>query len=355
MPLQNTYRKHMSRKLQNRPLKGQSLKELRGFFESIGQPSYRGEQLFRWLYQKNATSFDDITTFSKDLREKLSADESLERGWVIKKSKQSDEGTVKYLIQLEDGKKVESVYIPQEDRVTVCLSSQIGCALDCDFCATGKMGFHRHLDAGEIFEQFRLVQQLSDRPVTNIVFMGMGEPFNNYDEVLRAADIFNNSMGPNIGRNRITISTAGVVPQIKQYADERRPYTLAISLNATRDDFRDILMPLNQRWPIQALMDAARYYTTRLSRRITFEYVLIAGYSDSPDDAARLKRMLRNIECKLNVIPLNATDSVYRRPDPEDIDRFLQALYPAPFPITVRWSKGHDISAACGQLYTENA
>lgn len=337
-----------------RPIKGHTLEELCSFFEEMGQPAYRGEQLFRWIYQKYARSFDEITTLSKDLRKQLGSQQNLERGWVLKKTEQHGENTTKYLIQLEDGKKVESVYIPEGDRVTICLSSQVGCALDCDFCATGKMGFHRHLDAGEIFEQFRLVQQLSERDITNIVFMGMGEPLNNYDEVLRTADIFNHPMGPYISRKRITISTAGVLPKITRYTRERRPYKLAISLNATRDDIRDRLMPLNQRWPLKSLLEAADMYATETGNRVTFEYVLIKGYSDSPEDAERLKRLLKHIRCKLNVIPFNEIGNTYRRPSDQKIEVFLQALHPAPFPVTVRWSKGQDINAACGQLRTEN-
>jgi len=337
-----------------RPINGRSLEELCDFCEEMGQPAYRGEQLFRWIYQKYARSFDEITTLSKDLRKQLASQHDLERGWVLKKTEQSGEHTTKYLIQLADGKKVESVYIPEQDRVTICLSSQVGCALDCDFCATGKMGFHRHLDAGEIFEQFRLVQGLSERDITNIVFMGMGEPFNNYEEVLRAADIFNHPMGPHISRKRITISTAGVIPKIARYIRERRPYKLAISLNAIRDDIRDKLMPLNRRWPLKSLLEAANQYATETGNRVTFEYVLIEGYSDSPEDAERLKRLLKPIRCKLNVIPFNEIGNIYRRPADQKIEAFLKALHPAPFPVTVRWSRGQDINAACGQLRTEN-
>ncbi len=344
---------HNMRNTKKRPIKGQNLEELCSFFEKMGQPAYRGEQLFRWIYQKYARSFDEITTLSKDLRNRLGSQQRLERGWVLKKTEQPGENTTKYLIQLEDGKKVESVYIPEHDRVTICLSSQVGCALDCDFCATGKMGFHRHLDAGEIFEQFRLVQQLSKRDITNIVFMGMGEPFHNYDEVLRTADIFNHPMGPHISRKRITISTAGVLPKISQYTRERRPYKLAISLNATRDDIRDKLMPLNQRWPLTSLLEAAKQYATETGNRVTFEYVLIEGCSDSQEDAERLKHMLKHIRCKLNVIPFNEIGSIYRCPSDQQIEAFLQALHPAPFPVTVRWSRGQEINAACGQLRTE--
>ncbi len=335
-------------------LKGMTLQELRQFFVDIGEPAYRGEQLFRWMYEKRAESIQDVTTFSKGLREKLNKFPPIARGKLIEETGDSSEDTVKLLVELADGMQVEAVHIPEKDRVTVCLSSQVGCAIDCDFCATGKMGFHRHLDAGEIFEQFRLLQDYSSRPITNIVFMGMGEPFHNYDQVLKAADIFNHDMGPNIGRNRITISTSGIVPRILQYTNEDRPYKLAISLNATTDEVRTQLMPLNQRWPIRDLLKAARRYTTQTNNRITFEYVLIKGYTDTVGDAKRLKSLLKDINCKLNVIPFNQVGDIYKRPSDRQIEAFLSALHPAPFPLTVRWSRGHDINAACGQLSTKH-
>jgi len=336
------------------PLKGRILAELRQYFEEIGQPSFRGEQLFRWMYQSYATSFDEVTTFPKDLRTRLSKDHSLERAKLVLQTGHRQDATVKFLIELEDGMQVESVYIPEDDRVTVCLSSQVGCAINCDFCATGKMGFQRHLDAGEIFDQFRILQQYSDRPITNIVFMGMGEPFHNYENVLKAADLFNHDLGPNIGRRRITISTSGIAPRILQYTNENRPYNLAISLNATTDAVRSKLMPLNKRWPLRDLLSAAKRYTETSGNRITFEYVLIEDYSDTIGDARRLKSMLKDINCQLNVIPFNQVGETYKRPPDGQIKEFLNALYPTPFALTVRWSRGHDINAACGQLSTES-
>lgn len=337
----------------NRPIKGRNLEELRELMQDYGEPAFRGEQLFRWLYEKRATAFDEITTLSKGLREKMSKKHSLERGKVITQTGDKQDDTVKFLIELKDGKRIESVLIPTKDRVTICVSSQVGCAVDCDFCATGKMGFHRHLDAGEIFEQYRILQDYSDRTITNIVFMGMGEPFNNYDEVIRAAALFNDDMGPNIGRQRITISTSGILPRIQQYTNEKQPYQLAISLNATRDKIRSELIPINERWPIGDLLKAAKRYTKLTKDRITFEYVLIEGYSDSTEDARRLKNMFKDINCKLNVIPFNEIEGPYQRPPDWKVEAFLSELHPASFPVTVRWSEGHDINAACGQLNTE--
>ena len=337
----------------NRPIKGRNLEELRELMEEYGEPTFRGEQLFRWIYQKRATSFDQITTLSKDLRNQLGKDHNLQLGTVVNQTGEGQQDTVKFLIELEDGSQIESVYIPSRDRVTICVSSQVGCAVDCDFCATGKMGFYRHLTAGEIFEQYRILQDFSDRDITNIVYMGMGEPFNNYDEVIRAAELFNHDMGPNIGRQRITISTSGILPRILQYTSENQPFKLAISLNATNDKTRTQLMPLNQRWPIGDLLNAAKRYTHNSGKRITFEYVLIDGFSDAPNDARRLRSMLRDINCKLNVIPFNEIQSSYQRPSDWQIEAFLNELHPAPFPVTVRWSQGQDIDAACGQLKTE--
>lgn len=343
----------MTQKGDTYQLKGSTLKELRHLFEEMGEPGYRAEQLFRWMYQKRVTSFDQVTTFSKDLRSSLAERFSLNRAYPIKRTGESQDETVKFLMQLEDGRRVEAVYIPEDDRVTVCLSSQVGCALDCDFCATGKMGFYRHLDAGEIFEQFRILQDFSQRDISNIVFMGMGEPMNNYDEVMKAAAIFNHEMGPHIGRQKITISTVGVVTKILQFAREKRPYQLAISLNGTTNQARSALMPINKRWSLEELMEAARFYVKETGDRITFEYVLIKDWTDRPEDARRLRSMLSSLNCKLNVIPFNDTNTPYKRPPDKRIQAFLNELHPTPFPLTVRWSRGHDKNAACGQLQTE--
>lgn len=334
--------------------KGQSLEELQMLFKKLGEPSYRAEQLFRWMYGQLASSYDEITTLPKSLREKLQKYGPLSRAEIISQTGNSTEDTVKFLIGMEDGMNVEAVYIPEDDRITVCLSSQVGCAVDCDFCATGKMGFFRHLDAGEIFEQFRLLQNFSDRKITNIVFMGMGEPFNNYDNVIRAAELFNHDKGPNIGRKRITISTSGIIPRIMQYTNEDQPYRLAISLNATTNRDRSRLIPINKKWAIRDILNAAKRYTEISGNRITFEYVLIEGITDRVEDAHRLRSMLRDIPCKLNVIPFNEVGSEYRRPSDKRIEAFLSALHPTPFALTVRWSRGRDINAACGQLYAAN-
>ncbi len=344
----------MKKSEKTQPLKGQSLEELQQFFREINEPSYRAEQLFRWMYEKLATSYDEVTTLPKSLREKLQKYGELSRAKVVDQTSNSIDDTVKFLIGLEDGMHVEAVYIPEDDRVTVCLSSQVGCAVDCDFCATGKMGFFRHLDAGEIFEQFRILQQFSPRKITNIVFMGMGEPFNNYNNVLKAAELFNHDMGPNIGRKRITISTSGIVPRILQYTNEDQPYRLAISLNATTDTDRSELIPINRRWAIRDVLNAAKRYTQISGHRITFEYVLLEGITDRIEDAQRLRSMLKDISCKLNVIPFNEVGSTYKRPSDDRIEAFLEALHPTPFALTVRWSRGRDINAACGQLYAKN-
>lgn len=342
------------KKSKTTPLKGQSLEELQQFFQEIGEPGYRAEQVFRWMYEKLATSYEEVTTLPKSLREKLQKYGKLSRAQIIEQTGTGADDTVKFLIGLDDGMNVEAVYIPEDDRVTVCLSSQVGCAVDCDFCATGKMGFFRHLDAGEIFEQFRILQQFSPRKITNIVFMGMGEPFNNYNNVIKAAELFNDDMGPNIGRKRITISTSGIVPRILQYTNENQPYRLAISLNATTDKDRSNLIPINKRWGIRDVLNAAKRYTQVSGNRITFEYVLMEGITDRVEDAHRLRSMLKDISCKLNVIPFNEVGSAYKRPSDNRIEKFLEALHPTPFALTVRWSRGREINAACGQLVARN-
>ncbi|MCF7902355.1 MAG: 23S rRNA (adenine(2503)-C(2))-methyltransferase RlmN, partial [Candidatus Marinimicrobia bacterium] len=229
---------------------------------------------------------------------------------------------------------------------------QVGCALDCDFCATGKMGLARNLSTGEIVDQLRHVMAVSPRPVTNIVFMGMGEPFHNYDRVMNAARTIHHELGFGIGARKITLSTSGLVPQIRRFADEDQRFKLAVSLNATLDQQRDILMPINRKWNIQTLVDACRYYVEKTRNMLTFEYVLMTGINDTTGDARRLVRIAEQVFCKVNVIPYNDIKGTYQRPSDQTIEAFLKELSTGKFPVTVRWSRGDDIDAACGQLAT---
>ena len=244
-----------------------------------------------------------------------------------------------------------------KDRHTVCISSQIGCALACSFCETGRMGLKRNLSTGEIVDQLIFVRENEKQPITNVVFMGMGEPFHNYNNVINAADIFHSPQGFNLAATRITISTAGILPQIQQFIFEKQRYKLAISLNAADDETRTKIMPVNKKWSIADLIGAGKEYSNLKKRQVMFEYVLLKGINDSEDDAHQLAHLLKGIPCKLNLIPYNETDGSYQRPDEKTIREFAEILYNLrdEFRVFVRWSKGQDIHAGCGQLAGKQA
>lgn len=331
-------------------LKGMALSQLESWAVSIGQPKYRGAQLFDWLYAKGAASPADMANLPKAFRAYLDEHCLLSAAQIVSQTASSQEPTVKYLLALNDGRQVETVSMLADGRHTVCLSSQVGCNGDCHFCATAAMGFVRNLTSGEMVDQLLLVQQARQLPATNVVFMGMGEPFFNYEPVLAAANIFHHPQALNLGARRITISTVGVIPKIDRFTEESRPYRLAISLNAPGDDVRTALMPLNQTWPLGELLPAVRRYTRRSQRRVTFEYVLMAGVNDQSTHARQLVKLLKGLHCKVNIIPFNETDGRYRRPGPAAIEAFAAAVSQGDFPVTVRWSNGADIAAGCGQL-----
>tara|TARA_Y100001968_G_scaffold308277_1_gene326883 strand:- start:128 stop:874 length:747 start_codon:yes stop_codon:yes gene_type:complete len=238
----------------------------------------------------------------------------------------------------------------ENNRVTVCLSTQVGCALGCTFCATAKMGFKKNLSVGEIIDQFIILQNISTKRITNVVFMGMGEPFLNYERVISAAKLLNMSDGINLGSRKIIISTAGVVPKIKRFSDEGWKFKLAVSLNSTNDKSRSEIMPINKKYNINEIISAAHYYYQKSKSFITFEYVLIENKTDSIDDAKRLKILLKNLPCKVNLIPYNSFDDSYQRSNNTKIKLFVDELKTARFTVTVRWSNGTDIDAGCGQL-----
>lgn len=319
---------------------------------SLGEPAFRGRQLFQWIWEKGARDFSEMTNLPKPLISQLEKTCELNLTTIHQIQKSELQGTSKFLIRLGDGKFVETVLIPEEKRVTVCLSSQVGCALDCDFCATGKMGLLRNLTSGEIADQLLHVRQVSERPITNIVFMGMGEPFHNYEQVIRAANMLNDDLGFSHGARKITISTSGLVPQIRRFADEGHRFKLAVSLNASDNDTRSSIMPVNKRWDISDLVKACQYYTKASKNMITFEYVLLDNINDSIQDAKRLQMIANQVFCKVNVIPYNEVAEGYARPSKKRISRFVEALEGSQFPVTIRWSQGDDIDAACGQLST---
>ncbi len=336
--------------MQKIDLKALSIVELESYITGLGLPLFRAKQLLHWIYEKYAESIDDITEFSKDLRKRLSETALISNITLLEKQRSAD-GTEKFLFKLEDSETIESVLISDKGRLTLCISSQAGCAMDCKFCLTGKLRIRRDLRAHEIIDQaISINRQLpSDTRITNIVFMGMGEPLANLKEVSEALRRMTGLM--KISRRRITVSTSGVVPGILKLYDNAPHVNLAVSLNATTDAVRDRLMPINSRYPIRQLLDACRKFPLDPGRRITFEYVMLKDINDKPEDAERLVKLLRGIPSKVNLIPFNPYEgSGYMRPDDASVLRFQDLLIRGYLTAIIRKSKGKDILAACGQL-----
>ena len=329
--------------------------ELSRFVAECGEKPFRARQLWKWLYDKRAQDFEAMTDLPKRMIEELNQSASLGSLQLVKRQNSAD-GTEKRLYQLTDGQLVESVLMPYADqRRTACLSTQAGCAMGCVFCATGQMGFARNLTATEIFEQaMRFARELAARGsrLSNIVLMGMGEPLHNYGATMQAIRQFMDRLG--IGARHITVSTVGLAPQIRRFADEDWQVNLAVSLHKSDDSRRSALMPVNRRWNIAELLDACRYYTWKTKRRITIEWAAIAGENDSPDEAHQLGRLLAGLLCHVNIIPLNPTGGYSGAPaDHKNIDKFRQILKHYAVPSTVRMRRGIDIEAGCGQLKTK--
>ena len=317
-------------------------------------PPYRATQIFKSVYQRWIRSFQDMTDLPKPAREEM------EKTWVIDAPSvhrrfDSSDGTRRYLIPLQDEEYAESVFIPEDHRNTICISSQVGCALACTFCLTGKLGLKRHLSAGEIVGQVVAAQRdnlsLDTRDSFNIVLMGMGEPLHNYDNVMKAIRILHDPEGMNMSMSRITLSTAGMLPALERLAQEPTIPNLAISLTGATNAKRDILMPINRKYPIEQLLDSVRRFPLKHRQRVTFEYVLLKDVTDSPDDAKALVRLLKGIPAKVNLIPLNEAEELeYARPSDESVERFQNMLIAHNVSAFVRKNRGNDISAACGQL-----
>jgi 23S rRNA (adenine2503-C2)-methyltransferase len=346
-------------------LKGLTIEELQDFAISLGEPRYRGRQLFYWIYNRGALAFDEMTDLPKGLRQRLQGAASLDHLAPIAREASPLDGTVKYLFELKDGSKIESVLIPpsatlngDEKRLTLCISTQVGCPLDCKFCATGTMGFTRNLTAGEIVDQVLQARRESSRKITNLVYMGMGEPLMNYDAVMKAVDILSNEYSVAISARRTTISTAGWVDGIRRMADEKRKAKLAVSLHTLDNDLRTKLMPLNRRYSLEELLDAVRYYYQKTRQRVTYEYILLDRLNDSDEDVRRLISLSKNVPCKINVIPFHSIEftepegfaATFRPTLPERMEYFVKKLRDANITVMVRSSSGKDIEAACGQL-----
>jgi 23S rRNA (adenine2503-C2)-methyltransferase len=332
-------------------LVGNNIKELEETLARMGLPAFRGRQVASGLYKRFARSFEALTDLPRALREQMAAHYRL-APCAIRSEMRATDGTVKYLLNLPDGEVIESVFLPYEDRVSVCISSQVGCPMACSFCATGTEGLARNLTAGEIVDQVLLMQaEHPGQRISHVVLMGMGEPLLNYNAVLKAVRILNEEVG--IAMRHITVSTVGVVPNIEKLAAEDLQITLAVSLHAPNDVLRNELVPLNEKYPVARLMQACRDYTEKTKRRITFEYVLLSGVNDTEKEAHELGRLLQNQPlCSVNTIPYNTTDvsAPYRRPTPEASRRFREIVASYGVAITQRMERGHRIAAACGQL-----
>jgi 23S rRNA (adenine2503-C2)-methyltransferase len=332
-------------------LRALELEELRALVcDELGEPSYRADQVFRWVHERGVRSLDEMTNLSKSLRAAL-AERATLGTLEVDRVQESADGTRKLRLLTRDGKAIESVLIPDGDKLTQCISSQVGCALDCKFCATATMGLVRNLDAGEIVDQVYRAREVVDRRITNLVYMGMGEPLHNYDELVKSLRLLAHEAGANFSHRRITVSTVGLVSGIAKLGREDLQVNLAISLNASNDEVRRRIMPVNKRWPIAELLDAIRQYPLDRRRRVTFEYVLMAGVNDSLADAARLARLLRGMKCKVNIIPWNPhPHAPFQRPSDEAIEAFQNEVKRLGLPAYLRTPRGDDIDAACGQL-----
>ena len=326
------------------------------FFEQRGEKKFRAQQIIKWVHQQGVVDFESMTNLSKRLREQLSSDTEI-RPPEIEASQQSADGTRKWLMRVDQGNCVETVFIPEGERGTLCVSSQVGCPLDCRFCATAQQGFSRNLSVAEIIGQVWLAaRELGQTPkvgryITNVVMMGMGEPLLNFDNVVPAMQLMMDDNAYNLGRKRVTLSTAGVVPGIHKLA-EACPVSLAISLHATNDALRDELVPINRKYPIAELLDACRQYSgINPHGEITFEYVMLKGVNDSVAEALELVRLLQGLPAKVNLIPFNPfKGSGYQRSDQESIDNFRDRLVRSGIVTVTRKTRGDDIDAACGQL-----
>lgn len=348
--------------MEKKELIGLTAKQMEELLVPWGEPPYRATQLFQALYRQRQWDLRRISTFPARLRPRLDQEFQATVPEVEKKIQSSD-GTSKYLLRLADRKEIETVFMPEEDRNTICVSTQVGCAVDCKFCLTGVMGFQRNLTAGEIVGQVLLLIQENkldtgknaagnqDRQRLNLVFMGMGEPLLNYAHVLDAVKLLSDPEGMDLSWHHMTLSTSGIVPGIKRLGSEAVRPKLAISLNAATDEVRSLIMPINKKWPIADLLEACREFPLRPRERLTFEYVLLDGVNDTPQDAARLAKLIQGIRAKVNLIGLNpGSELPFKTPPEHRISRFQQILIRSGIPAYVRKPRGREIFAACGQL-----
>ena len=335
-------------------IKDYNLEELKDELIALGDKKYRAEQIFKWLYVDKVKEFDEMTNLPLELREKLKKEYTMCNYNILRKQESSD-GTKKYLFDVLDGNAIETVLMQYHHGKTICVSSQIGCKMGCKFCASTGIQFVRSLSAGEIVEQILAVEQDIGDKISNVVFMGIGEPFDNYDNVMHAIRIINNQKGLNIGARHISISTSGLVPMIYKFADEELQCTLSISLHATNDEKRNSMMPVNYMYNIEELMKACRYYIEKTNKRISFEYALAKDNNDNLEDAKELVKLLKGMLCHVNLIPINKIENgKYTKSTNENIIKFRDYLNEKGIVATIRRELGSDIDAACGQLRRKN-
>ncbi|HEY7751993.1 MAG TPA: 23S rRNA (adenine(2503)-C(2))-methyltransferase RlmN [Ignavibacteriaceae bacterium] len=340
-------------------LKGLTLPELRDYFNSIGEPSFRAEQVFNWMYDKFVLSFDEMKNLPKPLRTKLSENVNLTTLKSFTSESSPHTGTKKIVFKTAEGDKIESVIIPEVKRTTLCISTQVGCPLDCKFCATGLMGYKKNLSAGEIFDQYLLAQkENSNSKISNIVYMGMGEPLLNFKETLKSLQIFSEELTTGMSLKKITVSTAGIAPKIKELADTGLKVKIALSLHSCFEDIRTRIMPINKKYSYKENIEAVRYYSQKTGTRITFEYVMLKDINDRNEDIKELTKLCKSLPSKINVIPFNSLQhmnpgglSAKLQPTNKTrIQEFVSKLREKNITVMVRNTQGDDIAAACGQL-----
>ena len=335
-------------------IKDYNLEDLKEIFLNLGEKAYRAEQVFKWLYVDKVSSFDEMTNLSKDLRDKLSQEFTMAHFKILKKQESVD-GTKKYLFDLLDGNAIETVLMEYHHGKSICVSTQVGCKMGCKFCASTGIQFIRNLSSGEIVEQILAVERDENTTISNVVFMGIGEPLDNFENVVNAISILNHPKGLNIGARHISISTSGLVPRIYELADKNLQCTLSISLHSANNEKRSEMMPINKKYNIEELMKACRYYIEKTNRRISFEYALAKENNDNLEDAKELVKLLRGMLCHVNLIPINKIENgKFLKSTNENIIQFRDYLNSRGIVATIRRELGSDIDAACGQLRRKN-
>lgn len=340
------------------PLKGKTLPELKEWFSGAGEKPFRGEQIFNWMYNYLVDDYDKMLNISKPLRERLKAETVLNTLELTDTSISGSEGTVKLLLKTSLGNLIECVIIPEEKRVTLCVSTQVGCPLDCKFCATGLLGYKRNLTPGEIFDQYAIAQRTYDRDITNIVYMGMGEPLLNFDSTVKSLEIFAQELTKGISLKKITVSTAGIAPRIRDLADIGLRPKLALSLHSCYEDIRTKIMPINAKYSLKENIEAIEYYLKKTNTRITYEYTMLAGINDRDQDIKALGKLCRRMPSKVNIIPFNSLEHMHpegfsgelRSTPKARIEEFADRLREENVTVMIRDTQGDEIAAACGQL-----